>query len=397
MRKSILFVIDSLNCAGAEKSLVTLLNLLDYKKYDVELQLFSYGGPLEKLLPKEVTLLPKMEYTRFTEKSLKNNILGIRKINDFKMIKSRILFSKAIRRKNLGNRERARLYWSINKSVINANEKIYDIAISYSQGIPTFYVAEKINATCKFAWVNVSYQLNDYEKNFQKNFYRKYNKIIAVSDSVQEIFVNTFPEFKNKLKVIYDINDYKFIKKMSREKCDMDEEFNGIKILTIGRLANQKGYDIALQACKSLKNEGIKFKWYCLGKGPLKDEVEEYIKVNNLEENFILLGVKENPYSYIRNCDIYVQTSRFEGFGLAIAEARMLNKPVVTTEFDSVYNQMINEKNGLVVKMNSNSVYEGVKRLIDDTELRNNIIRYLKEEKKGNTEELNKFYELLWS
>ena len=176
-----------------------------------------------------------------------------------------------------------------------------------------------------------------------------------------------------------------------------NDGFDGLKILTIGRFAYQKGYDIALDACKKLREYGINFKWYVLGKGPLQDEIEIYIKENKLEDYFKILGVKSNPYPYIKDCDIYVQTSKFEGFGLAIAEARMLNKPVVTTRFDAVFNQMIHEKNGLVVDMNSDAVFNGIMRLINDESLRKNIIKYLENEKKGNVEEIDKFYKLIES
>lgn len=395
MKKKLLFVIDSLNCAGAEKSLTTLLNLIDYKNYEVDLQLFAYGGELENLLPREVNLLNPLKYTTFTQKSFKDNILLIRNTDDLKMIKARIKFSYTIRRKNYTNAEKARLFWEINSKVIENNNMKYDIAISYAQGIPTFYVADKVNAKKKYAWVNVSYKLGDIDKEFQKQYYDKYNNIVAVSSSAKDVFIETFNQYKDKIKVIYDINDFNFINKMSKLEYGYKDNFKGIKILTVGRLANQKGYDLALDACKRLKGEGINFRWYSLGVGPLENYIKEYISKNNLEENFKLLGVKSNPYPYIKNCDIYVQSSRFEGFGLAIAEARMLNKPVVTTEFDAVYNQMIQEKNGLVVKMDGESLYRGIKRMIDDKELRDNIIRYLESEKKGNIEELDKFYELI--
>ena len=132
----------------------------------------------------------------------------------------------------------------------------------------------------------------------------------------------------------------------------------------------EKGMILHYAACKKLKEKGINFKWYVLGKGPLKEEIEDYIKQNDLSEHFILLGVKANPYPYIKNSDIYVQTSRFEGFGLAIAEARMLNIPVVTTRFDAVYNQMVDGKNGLVVDMNADAVCEGILKLINDTDIK---------------------------
>ena len=393
--KKILFVIDSLHCAGAEKSLTTLLSLLDYSKYDVDLQLFGYGGALEELVPKEVNILKPMEYIKFSSLSTKNAVIKSLKNMNFKMLSSRLRFSLAIRKNNYSNAQKARVYWQKVSNVIEKNNKEYDIAISYAQGVPTFYVAEKVCAKKKLAWVNVSYKLEDEDRAFQEQFYDKYNKIVAVSDSAKNVFLETFNKYNDKLEIIYDINDTDFIKKMSVQGQSYNDNYTGLRILTIGRLDNQKGYDMALEACKILKEKGIEFKWYSLGIGPLKDEIEKYIEDNNLKNHFKLLGVKANPYPFIKDCDIYVQTSRFEGFGIAIAEARMLNKPVVTTRFDAVYNQMKDRKNGLVVDMNSQGIVNGILEVINNKELTNEIISYLKTEKKGNTEELEKFYKLI--
>ena len=393
--KKIIFVIDSLHCAGAEKSLITLLSLLDYSKYEIDLQLFGYGGALEELLPKEVNLLEPLKYTSFCDLSVKSAILQSIEELKFTKLLARLNFTLAIRKNKYSNSQKARIFWQKASNVIENSEKEYDIAISYAQGIPTFYVADKIKARKKYAWVNVSYRLNNEDTLFQEEYYNKYDNIIAVSDSAKEIFLETFPQYFDKVKIIYDINDSKFITKMAEIGEKYDDNFLGVRILTVGRLANQKGYDIALEACKILKEKGINFRWYSLGIGPLKDEIEKYIVDNKLEDYFKLLGVKSNPYPYIRNCDIYVQTSKFEGFGLAIAEARMLNKPVVTTRFDAVYNQMVDRKNGLVVDMDAKGVSDGILELINNKELKNEIVDYLTKEKKGNIEELDKFYELI--
>src|SRR5690625_1655659 len=150
-----------------------------------------------------------------------------------------------------------------------------------------------------------------------------------------------------------------------------------------------------MKACKKLKEAGVSFRWYVLGKVPIQAEIEAYMRENDLMEHFILLGVKANPYPYFKKADIYVQTSRFEGFGLAIAEARMLNIPVVTSKFDAVYNQMVHEKNGLVVDRNAGAIAEAIIKLINDQELRRNIVDYLQAEKKGNIEEVESFYQLI--
>lgn len=393
-KKSLLFVIDSLDTAGAEKSLVTLLSILDYSKYEVDLQLFSYGHPLEKLVPKEVNILKPLRYTYFSKLKLSSSLKYAAVKREYSMLISRLKYSVKIRQKNYSNPQKAMIFWQSVSGVVESNPKSYDIAIAYAQGVPTYYVAEKVKAKKKFAWVNVSYRLNEIEKKFQSRFYVHYNKIIAVSHSTKEVLLESFPFYKNKIDVMFDITNPHLISKMSQIGKGFEDSFDGIRILTIGRLANQKGYDIALEACKKLKEQGVHFRWYVLGKGPLQDEIESYIKEHNLTEYFILLGVKANPYPFISNADIYVQTSRFEGFGLAIAEARMLNIPVVTTRFDAVFNQMIDGKNGLVVDMDAKGVTDGLIRMLN-TDVKQRIINYLQTEKKGNTEEIEKFYQLI--
>lgn len=395
MKKSILFCIDSLDCAGAEKSLVTLLSMLDYTKFEVDLMLFAHGNILEELVPSEVNILKPLKFTEFSTLCLKKSVKYALVNNQTKMLISRINYSTRLRIGKNSNPQKARIYWKSVSKVISENHKTYDVAISFAQGVPTFYVAEKVTAKKKLAWVNVSYKLEKKDKIFQQTYYDQFDKIVAVSDSTCEVFLETFPHFNKKIEVLYDINNPHFISRMSDIGNGFEDSFAGIRILTIGRLANQKGYDIALEACKKLKEMGINFRWYILGKGPLKKKIENYIIEHNLSNHFILLGVDANPYPFIKNSDIYVQTSRYEGFGLAIAEARMLNIPIVTTRFDAVYNQMIDGKNGLVVDMNAEAVSAGIWEIISNAQLRTNIITYLKEEKKGNLEEIEKFYQLI--
>lgn len=395
VKKKLLFVIDSLDVAGAEKSLVTLLNLLDYSIYDVDLLLFAHGHMLEELVPDEVNILKPLKYTTFTEMNLGKAFVTSFVNADFKMLSSRMKFSFDLRKERFNNAQKARLYWQHNSKVIDDNPKEYDVAISYAQGVPTFYVAEKVKAKKKIAWVNVSYRLDETEKQFQKKYYHQYDHIVAVSDSAKEVLLETFPDFSGKVTILYDINNPQFITNMAEIGKSYQDDFDGTRILTIGRLAHQKGYDVALKACKKLKEADIHFRWYVLGKGPLQTEVEQMITEYGLTNHFILLGVKANPYPFIKQADIYVQTSRFEGFGLAIAEARMLDVPVVTSKFDAVYNQMVHGKNGLVVERNAESVSEGIKKIMNNQQLKKNIVAYLQSEKKGNVEEIEKFYQLI--
>ncbi len=397
MKKRILFVIDSLICAGAEKSLITLLSLIDYSRYDVDLQLFKYGGEFEKYLNKNVNLLPPFQYTTFIEKSLSKQLFSLIHIKNIKMFLMRILYSTLLRvNHQLNNAMIARIYWQTIGNCIEKSPISYDYAIAYAQGVPTFYVIDKVHAKKKLGWVNAIYKLNGKEKEFQLNYYYKLYKIITVSDSVLNVFSEVFPTLKKNMTTIWDITDYNFILYMSQEGISYTDNYIGKRILTVGRLNKyHKGYDIALKVCKILKEKGLDFRWYAIGKGPYREEMERYIKENGLEKHFILLGTTPNPYPFFKDAYLYVQTSRHEGFGLTIAEARLLNIPVVTTEFDAVYNQMIQGKNGIVTKQDPQMVAEAIEKLLNDSNLYQSIKKFLEKEKKGNTEEINKFYDLI--
>lgn len=143
-----------------------------------------------------------------------------------------------------------------------------------------------------------------------------------------------------------------------------------------------------------MKERRIPFVWYVVGdggRGPIEEDIDRY----HIEDNFILLGAKDNPYPYMKAADIYVQTSRFEGYCLTLAEARILEKPCVATAFDVVFDQIIDGENGLVVDMNAEAVVNGIERLMKDQALYDHIRECQKKEKKGNIEEIEKFYELV--
>lgn len=386
-KKKLFFVIDSLICAGAEKSLVTLLSLIDYTKYSVDLQLFKYGGEFEVFVPKEVNLLKPLGITQFLE--------GKDSFSVSKFI-ARIKYSISLRFCPNVHAAKARMYWKHISPCIEKNPNQYDCAIAYAQCIPTFYVIDKINAKKKIGWVNCIFNLEGIEKTYQERFYQSLNQIVMVSDSSFQHFANVYPTLKYKMNIIKDIVNPHFIQDMANRESSPINKEEKTKLLTIARLNKpQKGYDISLEACKILKERGVDFKWYAIGRGPYKEEMEKYISANNLQDTFFLLGTTSNPYPYIKDCTLYVQTSRHEGYGLSIAEARILNRPVVTTEFDAVYNQMVPGKNGLVVKQDPEAVADAIERLLKDKDLYDSIVSYQQQEKKGNQEEIEKFYQLV--
>lgn len=393
-KKKLLFVNESLTLAGGEKSLIALLSNLD-QKYDIDLQLFRYGGALDVFIPDYVNILPPLDYTEFANKSWKENLMNVLRGKNFQFFKSKLSYSFNLRKGTYNHQEKAQLYWEAVRGCFLTPGKEYDVAIAYAQGVPTFYVMDIINAKRKITWLNAKPNFPSENKVFQKGYYERYDAIVPVSEITHEQIKELFPDLDSKFKTLVDIVDYRSIVKMAGME-NVNFKRDTFNILTVARLNyKSKRFDIALEACKILKEKKVSFHWYVLGEGDYRPQMEQYIIKYGLGNYFTLLGTTVNPYPYYKAADLYVQTSELESYGISIAEARLLNLPVVTTKFDTVYMQMVHEKNGLVTDLNAEAVAEAILRLMTDKELYNSIVEYLKAEEKENTETVVLFDELI--
>ena len=394
-KKKLLFVNESLALAGGEKSLIALLSKLDPNKYEIDLQLFKYGEELDAFIPEHVNVLPPLPYTQFVTKGWFKNIGTLINLSTIGFFISKLTYSINIRRGAYNHPEKSQIYWKAAANSLTVSNKKYDVAIAYAQGIPTYYVIDKTEAKRKIAWVNTNVDFPPVNKIFQKSYYKKYDVIVPVSEITKEHLNNVFPQLRSKYYTIYDMIDYAYILNMASLKT---VNFNKkiFNILTVSRL-NQymKGFDITLQVCKILKERGVIFHWYVLGEGSYREKIQEFVAVNKLESFITLLGTNSNPYPYYKSADLYVQTSRKEGFGISIAEARLLNLPVVTTRFDTVFMQMVHGKNGLVVDINATAVANAIELLMKNKQLYKSIIEYQKQEQKENYESVEKFDRLI--
>lgn len=392
--KKILFVIESLHIGGAEKSLVTLLNLLDYSELQVDLLLFAEHGEFKELLPKEVNVLPIPDYFGYCSVPWSSVFLKMKKP---RFLLSQLLYSCVIRFGRYSNIQLAVLFWKCCHFCFHEMQKEYDFAIAYAHGVPTFLVADKITAKKKVAWVNAIYMPERRDVKYIGKKYDKIDLVNGVTDAVKEQLQQTFGFSDDKMCVIMDIVDETTILKMAEMPSEADNEMNCdvTKILTVGRYAHMKGYELAIEAAKILKDHGVKYKWFAVGEGNMRPQMEQDIERFHLQNEFILLGSRANPYPYYKNCDIYVQPSTFEGFGIALSEAKIFNKPIVVTNFDAVRTQFENEKNGLIVDISSLAIADGIEKMINDCELRNKCVDNLSKEQMGNGGELRKLLDLI--
>ena len=213
-QKKILIAIDSLQIGGAEKSLVSLLNILDIKQYQIDLQLFKRGGAFEKYLPDGIALLPIPSFNEFLQKGLIHQLLHF----NFKYLVSRIRYTFFLHTHNaLLHRVIARKFWTLCSKCYGKSLTNYDIAIAYGQGLPTFYVADKVRAAKKLAWVNAEYILTGDDQKYQQEVYKKIDTIVAVSETVHNQLQSVFPEYTDKLAIMPDLINEKLIYQMSQE------------------------------------------------------------------------------------------------------------------------------------------------------------------------------------
>ncbi|MPQ42281.1 glycosyltransferase [Clostridium tarantellae] len=393
--KKVLFMVSSMKIGGVEKSLLSLLSVIPKDKYEVTiLMLEKKGGFLDKL-PQWV----KVEEVQWFKK-IKPIIMQPPKETIKSYIKNKEYFKilPFIYSYFMSEKKNDRhIYYKHVFTHVPKHKEEYDVAIAYAgpTDVIDYYIAHKIKAKKKISWIHFDISKHKVNSKLYTKLYEKFHKIFVVSKEAKIHLDNIIPKAKHKTETFLNIVSKTLINNMSKEKIDMDESFNGIKVVTVGRLSKEKGQDLAIKALHKLKKEGYKVKWYCVGEGPARNEYENLIEELNLENEFILLGATNNPYPYIAKSDIYVQTSRHEGFCLTLAEAKCLNKPIVTTDFTGAKEQINHGENGYIVSCDENELYKEIKVLIEDIEKRKSFEKALSLEHFDTTTEVNKLYQAI--
>ena len=377
-----------LGSGGAEKALTTLLSIFDYESYDVDLMLFRREGIFLADVPEKVNIIDGGEnYAAFDSSAaayIKSKLLSF----DFKSALNRIEYSKAL---NSGNRAKT---WQCLKKALYKPQKHYDAAVAYLEGNSVYFCVDCIDADRKIGYVHNDYNGLGLDRDFDKPFFEKLDYLVTVSDECANVLCQTFPESATKVRMLENIISPSLLKSLAKTSPE-EYRTDSKKLLTIGRFSAQKGYDMAVRAAEILDKKGYDFKWFAIGKGELMQQIKEEIANRSLQEKFILLGEKSNPYPYINGCDIYVQPSYFEGKSIAIDEAKAFAKPIVCTSFPTVYDQLTDGQTALLAEINPQSIADKIEALLYDETLCKKISDNLKKEKIGNEEEIDKFYRLL--
>lgn len=339
--KKVLFLIPTLDKGGAENVLVNLVNNMDYSKFDITVQtLFDKDS-------QKGILSPEISYKSYLYKQFKGNS------RLFSRIPATLLYKHIVKEK-------------------------YDIVVSYLEG-PTAHIISgcPYESTKKVAWIHVeldndkSFSAGFKSKNTAINAYSDYDKIVFVADTVKKQFETTAGKFFPQGVTLYNTVDSNLIVSKSKEPVTdirfLDGELN---IISVGRIVPAKGYDQLCRVHKRLIDEEIFHHIYILGTGYQQKEIEHYIQTYDLQKSFSFIGFRDNPYKYMAKADLFICSSRREGFSTAVTESLVVGTPVISTNCSGAYELLgYNNEYGIVTENNEEALYQGIKSLLDDTEL----------------------------
>ncbi|MBQ7373249.1 MAG: glycosyltransferase [Clostridia bacterium] len=337
--KKILFLIHDLSHGGAEKVLVNLVNNIDKTKFDVTVMALFGGGVNEAYIKEGV------KYKIVFKKPFRGNS------KLFKLFSPRMLHKKFIRDK-------------------------YDIEVSYLEG-----PCARIISGCPYddvklvSWIHTEQHTREIASKAFRSYkesvkcYQKFHKTVCVSDYVKQDFLTIYPMLTN-IEVLYNTNETAQILEMKNEPV-AENLFSGkeIKLCGVGKIITVKGFDRMARIQKRLKSEGYFTHFYALGVGPERENIEKYLKTNNLTDSFTFLGYQENPYKYVAKCDMFVCASIVEGFSTAATEALIVGTPVVTTFVSGMSEMLGDNEYGIITENNEDALYIGIKSLLDSPEL----------------------------
>ena len=364
MMKKIFFLVHSMNVGGVEKALLGLLSAIPMDKYEVHLGLIHEKGGFLGFLPKEVKVHEISVYNKYWRLINDPPLWNVKSLlKQGHIIEALIHFFLYIQFKLTQNR-----YWFYQyllRKEPMMSEK-FDLAVSFAgpSQMMDYYICEKVNAKVKCGWIHFDVSKFGIDKGMTAKLYKKYQKIFIVSETAKEIFDGIFPQFKNKTEVFYNIVSPNQVIHLAEQGASFSDHYNGKRILTVGRIYEEKGQRVAIEALKLLLDKGVDVKWYFVGDGKDKEFCQLLAENLGIADHVVFLGTQTNPYGYMKDCDIYMQPSRHEGFCITLAEALCFGHPIVATDFTGAREQLKDRENGVVTGMSASEIEKGLEEIL---------------------------------
>ena len=391
--KKVLIASFDMEVGGVERSLIGMLNHFDYESYKVDLMLYSHTGDFMNLLPEGPNLLKENR----AYKTFRMSIGQVIRTGNFPVGMTRLYSKYKANKSNFTENgyKQMQYMWKYAMPFLPRLEQKYDVAISYLW--PHYFVAEKVDAKTKIAWIHTDYSTVDTDIKLDLENWRKYDYIVAVSEQCRLAFLKKYPTLEQRVMVLENITSPEVIKELAEEKVENPmQKDSRFKIITVARFSHAKGIDKAVLAMKQLVERGYNdLAWYVVGYGGDEDKIKELIKANKLENQFILLGKKINPYPFMKETDLYVQPSRYEGKAVTVCEAQILSKPVLITNYPTASSQVRDGIDGCICGLTSEEISEEIEKLYQNQKLRKSLALHCTRSNFNNDQELEKLYKLV--
>lgn len=366
MKKKLLIVAHHLTVGGVQKTLISACTALDYEKYDVTLYLRKNRTVLLPFIDNRVNVIINKDPHHYYRKPYAV------------ALQIAAWAAKILGKKNTEFKQKEKLANKIREYEMRYEQKAYfsseqyDIAVAYVQDYTALFVNKYVNADKKIVFYHTS---TDDHHELHSKILPDFDKIAALHAEQKALLGKWYPAIKNRIKIVENYTDKDMLDAQSKE-FEIPAS-NKTVLCSCGRFAAVKGFDLAVNAAKLLKESKTDFLWYFVGDGPERSHVEKLINEYDLSDNIIITGMQNNPYPYMAACDIYVQPSYEEALGLTMLEAHRLNKPVITTATVGGIKLVNNGINGIISEISADSVANAITGLINDNNLYLNIVSNL--------------------
>ena len=394
MRKKVLFIIGILDTGGVSKSMLSLLNVINKEEYEVSLLMMNKSGSFSDRIPARVRVLSDSRLTALTSGfSGVKNLISFRKGTGFHPLLaflSLIRFVLSFIDKSLAGVFLARISPKI-------TDDSFNLIVDYNGQQNLYYMVDKLKGGKKITFFHSDYRKWRYYEKADRKYFGKVDGIYTISEECVFALKEVFPEYTDKFHLMENITSPSLINKLADELIEptLTKQQHDFIIASLGYVSIGKGSELAVQVAKKLKEAGISFEWWFIG-GVTNDwDYQGFIKKNGLEDNVKFLGVKVNPYPYLKRADLYVHLSKFEGKSIALDEVKVLCKPVVVTNFSTVHDQFEDRVNASICEMTVEDATDKLTELIHNASLRQSYIDYLKQHIVDNSNEIEKIYSLL--
>jgi glycosyltransferase involved in cell wall biosynthesis len=405
-KRSVLFVVNTMGRAGMEKALVALLGQLDPARWDVSLLAVVPRGETFAEVPDFVRLLnptiseasvlspaAARQIARQTLRSLtKPAALG-----RFLKTLPRNLSWQLKRRREGQDFRTDRLLWELLADGVGdryIRGQTFDLAVAYIESGATYLVARHIKAKAKAAFLHVDYMQTGLNPAQDRPFYAQMDAVFCVSGDVRRSLVEQMPEIAEKTHVFHNIIPVAEIRRKAQQGEGFTDAFDGLRLVTVARLHPQKALDVAIPAFAEALKSGLNMKWYIIGEGAERKSLERLIEQHGLQDRFILMGMKANPYPYVAACDLYVQASWYEGWSIALTEAKVLARPIISTNCTGPREQIQDGQTGLLIPLSVQTLADAIIRLAHDIELRKGFSAALKDIDLTEMDQIQMLYDL---